>query len=1115
MTQASHRGTRPLLCARILLLIGMAATSAALLAQVLYGTLIGNVTDSSGAAIPGATVVAIDSSTGTSRQTVTAENGTYTFNNLQAGTYQVTISSKSFGTTVLKGVTVINNQARRADVQMLPAKISESVTVNADIETLQTDRADVHSELSSQQIENLPTSPQRNFQSLYRTVPGATPPAASHAGASNPQLSLQYNINGGMTTSNVTFIDGASDEYPWLPEIAVYIPPQDAIAAVNLVTNNFDAELGFGAASATNVTLKTGANQIHGAAWEYNTVSAMKAKNYFFLGKSNPKNIFNQFGGDFGGPILKNKLFFFADWERFSQRNLLTGYATVPTAAMVGGDFSSVTTAIYDPTTGTSTGTGRTKFGSNQIPSARISTAAAKMLALLPASNVAGATSSNNYFASGDYQLTRQNADLKISYLPNSQTSIFGSYSISPSTIFDGQELGAAGGPTIDGGQPGNATGRDQRFVAGGTYTFTSNLLFDGNFAFTRLNYQAVNVDIGTPYGLNTLGIPGTNSGANPGDNLDNGIPNFALTGYTSLGNTNSSNPFHFRDNMWVENANLTWTHKSHDLRFGAQFFHFQIADFQANPTYGVRGGFTFSGNMTALNGGTSPNQYNSLADFELGLATTMGEDHQYFDPSVVRENAFGFYARDQWQVTRNLTFTYGVRYELYPFSSSDHFKGVRYDPTVNQVYIGGENGVPSNAGMDTGQGMVVPRIGLAYRVGNRTVIRTGFGMNPNAEFYRYNVQVYPAVISAQYSGANSYSQAGDLRTGIPTFTGPNTSAGIIPLPTSFGTWTYAKNYRRGYTENANLFVEQDLGHNFLFSLGYVHSHGVRIDSELNINAAAPGTGKAGQPLYAAFGNASSIYQVTPFLSSDYNAMQTQLKHPLGQSGTVGVNYTYSKAMDSADTGSEAGMTFNYPAVVSRNYAVAGFDRKHNFETFGSYMSPFGRGQRYLTHGVAGSVAGGWQLSAVLSRLSGTPFSVTASSASLNAPGNSQLANQVTSKVAILGGHGTGHPYFDPNAFAPVTTAAFGNSSRDAVRGPGFFDLDASLSRNFPLFDRYTLQFRADSFGLTNTPQFANPSANVSNATFTNGSVTSLNGYDTITSSTGERQLRFSAKFSF
>jgi hypothetical protein len=1105
MTSAVHAFTRrSRILGATLLLFALALAPRFAAAQVLYGTLVGNVTDSTGAAIPHARILAKDPSTGATFEGSANDAGAYNITDIPAGNYTVTITSPTFGTIVLNDVAVLNNQTRRADAKLSAAQVNQTVNIEADTAALQADRTDVNAVLSVQQIEDLPTSTTRNFQSLFRTVPGATPPSASHAGASNPQLSVTYDINGGTNTTNSTYIDGANDEYPWLPEIAAYVPPQDAIASVSLVTNSFDAEIGFGASSSTNVTLKTGNNQFHGAAWEYNTISALKAKNYFFIGNSNPKYIFNQFGADLGGPIWKNKIFFFGDWERTSQRNLLTGFATVPTAAEIAGNFNGTGTTVYDPATGTSTGTGRTTFASDAIPTARMSTAAMKMLSLLPAPNVAGATNSNNYFASGDYALTRQNADVKISYLPGGSTTFFGSYSISPSTIFDGQELGAAGGPTVDGGQPGNATGRVQRVVLGGTHAFTTNLLFDGNFAFTRLNYQALNTDIGSAYGVTTLNIPGTNSGAAPGDTLDNGIPDFTLSGFTSLGNTNSSNPFHFRDNMWVEAANATWTHRSHAVRFGGAVFHYQIADFQANPTYGVRGGFTFSGGLTVPGSG-SPTQFNSLADFELGLPVTMGEDHQDFDPSVVRQNVIGFYVQDHWQASHSLTVTYGLRYELYPYSSSDHFGGIRYDPGSNNVYIGGENGVPNNAGVNTGHGLLAPRAGVAYRIGEKTVIRGGYGFNPNSEFFRYNVQVYPAVISAQYSGANSYSAAGDLRTGIPTFVPPNVGAGTLPLPSSFGTYTYAANYRRGYAENANLFIERDLGAGFLFDVGYVHSHGVRIDSELNINAAAPGTGKAGQPLYAAFGNASTIYGVIPFLSSDYNALQTQVKRQVGRRGSVGANYTYSKAMDSADSGSESGLTFNYLPAVGRNYALAAFDRKHNFELFGSYESPFGSGQRFLTHGVAGYIAGGWQLNSILSRYSGTPFSVSASTSTLNAPGNSQLANQVKPQVAILGGHGAGNPYFDTTAFASVTAAGvFGNSARDMLRGPGVFDLDASVFRDFPIENRVTFEFRAETFNLTNTPQFSNPASNVSNS-----------GFGIISSSSNERQLRFAGKITF
>jgi hypothetical protein len=1095
----------------LLAMIFCASDSA--VAQVLFGSLIGNVVDHQGASIPTAQVHVLNQTTGTSRETETNSSGMFSISDLSEGIYRIIVTKESFDILVINDVVVLTNQTRRADAQLKVASVNAVITVEAFATGLQGDRTEVNHQLTGQQIDNLPTSISRNFESLFRTIPGTSPPSASHSGASNPQLSVTFNINGGTNTSNSTVIDGASDEYPWLPEIAAYVPPQDAIASVSVVTNSFDAELGFGASSVTNVTLKSGDNHLHGAAWEYNTISNLQAKNYFYVGSRNPKYILNQFGADLGVPIVREKLFFFGDYERTSQRNLLTGFATVPTAAEIAGDFSNTSTIIYDPSTGTPTGTGRSGFTDNVIPGNKFSTAASTLLALLPTPNVPGATT-NNYFASGDYALTRQNADIKISYIPRSDSSIFGSYSISPSTIFDGQELGAAGGPTIDGGQPGNAIGRVQRFVTGGAYSFNSRLLIDGNFAFTRINYQAINTDIGTAYGETVLGIPGTNSGAQ-GSTLENGIPNFALSGFTSLGNTNNSNPFHFRDNIWVEAANLTWIRDRHNVRLGGQASHYQIANFQANTTYGVRGGFTFSGGLTSLNGGPSPNMYNSLADLELGLPQTLGEDHQYFNPSVVRQDVVGFYARDQWQPTGSLTITYGLRYEVYPYSRSDHFGGVRYDPGSNLVYIGGTNGIAENAGVHTGHGQVAPRLGVAYRIGKKTVVRTGFGMNTNSEFFRYNVQVYPAIISAQYSGENSYSAAGSLLAGIPAFSGPAVATGTLALPSTFGTTTYPATYRRGYTQNANVFVERTLGFGFITDAGFVHSHGFRIDSYLNINAAAPGTGKLGQPIYEAFGNASSIYSVIPFLSSDYNGLQVEVRRRVGADGNLGANYTYSKTMDDADSGSESSLIFNYASALGRNYARAGFDRPHNFEIFGTVSSPFGTNKKHLSNAFVTAFAEGWRLNAILSRSSGVPFTVTASGTSLNAPGNTQVANQVTAHVKIIGGHGTNIPYFDPAAFAPVSTPTFGTSARDSVRGPGYFDLDASLFRDFPLDQRFVFQIRAEAFGLTNTPQFANPAANVSNAVFTNGTISNLNGYDTITSSTGQRQLRFAAKLNF
>ena len=276
-------------------------------AQVLYGTLTGNITDVSGATVPGAKVEAVNAGTGQVKQTTADDHGEYAINDIQAGTYKLTISAKSFGNVVEQNVMVDANTVRRVNVQMQLAQVTQTIEVDASVVALQADRADVGSQLQSSQIAQLPEPSTRNFQSLLVIVPGYAPPVSSHSEAGNPQGSLATNVNGASYNNNNTRIEGTSDLYPWLPEIAAYIPPTEAIQTVNVVTASFDAEQGMAGGSVVNVFIKSGTNQFHGSAWEYNQISALKARNYFYYGANNPKNIVNQFGGNFGGPIKRNK----------------------------------------------------------------------------------------------------------------------------------------------------------------------------------------------------------------------------------------------------------------------------------------------------------------------------------------------------------------------------------------------------------------------------------------------------------------------------------------------------------------------------------------------------------------------------------------------------------------------------------------------------------------------------------------------------------------------------------------------------------------------------------------------------------------------------------------
>ncbi len=1082
-------------------------------AQVLYGSLTGTITDSTGAAVPGAKVEVVNTATGISRNAATDDRGGYLFSDLQAGPYRVTISAAAFSAATREGLTIIANTQQRLDVSLNVAQVSESVTVAAAAAVLQTDRADVNNQITANQVQNLPFAGNqgRNFQNLYRIVPGFSPPSELHSDAGNPQRALGSNVNGVSFSNNNTRLDGATVSYPWLPHIIAYVPPADAVEAVNIVSNSFDAEQGMAGGSAINVSIKSGTNQFHGSGHWYHTNSAVQARNFFFVGSQLPKNLLHQWGGTFGGPIKKNKLFFFTDWERTTRRQFASAFRTIPVAALRQGDFTGTGTTLFDPQTGAANGTGRTPFPGNMIPSARFDPASVRMISLLPAPNLT--TFPNNYFATGNYTFNRDNFDVKINYNPTDKSSVFGRYSFSPSSIFDPPSLEQAGGDALTGGQPGNAPGRVQSAAIGGTYTVTPRLLLDGNVGFTRQRLGAQNVDIERNFGLEDLRIPGTNGT----DRLQGGYPRFNIVGMSALGNPNVSNPFLFRDNQYVVVGNAGYIKGAHNLRFGGEYTYYTINHFQPQAAFGPRGGFNFTGGLTALNGGAAPNQFNSFGDFLLGLPQAMGKDIQFINPAAVRMPGWGFYARDQWQVNRKLTVTYGARFERYPFATRDHRGGERYDPATDRVLVGGLGGTPTDTGVRVPVLQVAPRIGIAYRIDDKTVIRAGYGISIDPDSFRRMRDSYPATISSQFSGATNFTQAGTLRTGIPNIATPDLSAGVINLPLAVGTTTFPEEFRRGYIQSFNFTVQRLIWGGFNLQAAYVGSRAIRQTALVNINAAArPGSGNAGRALALRYpGRIGAITLYTPFSTSNYNSLQMQLTKQLAGGGLFGVTYTWSKAISFADN-NDSGLSWNSPEYWARNRAVASFDRTHNFQMYGVYALPFGRGKRMLTSGIGSVLAGGWQMNGILSLLSGLPFTVSSADASLNAPGNAQTADQILPNVRILGQFGRGVSYFDPNAFAPITTARFGNSGRNLLRGPGQFNLDFSLFRDFAVRENLKLQFRAESFAITNTPQFGNPGANVSNLTRNaDGSIRSLGGFSEVTSAGGARTIRFALKLFF
>ncbi|HEY1214400.1 MAG TPA: TonB-dependent receptor, partial [Bryobacteraceae bacterium] len=571
-----------------------------------------------------------------------------------------------------------------------------------------------------------------------------------------------------------------------------------------------------------------------------------------------------------------------------------------------------------------------------------------------------------------------------------------------------------------------------------------------------------------------------------------------------------------FRDNQESGNVNATYLSGKHSFRFGGEYTHFALNHFQPQGTYGPRGGFQFTGAVTSLKGGAATNMYNSLADFMLGLPQNFGKATQIENPNALRFSSFAFYGQDQFQATQHLTLTYGIRYEYYPFASRDHFGAFRYDPASGNVFIGGRGGVPNDTGESVGWGMLVPRLGINYRLDDKSVIRTGFGMTVDPDNFRYLRDSYPAVILQQFNGNSSYNPAGCLNSGsyaplggcktfgIPQATLPDLNAGVLPLPSTVTTNTVPQNFRRGYLYSYNLAYQRELPAHFISTITYVGTREVRAVSPININASPVGTGAAGRPLNIAHGQSADIYSMLPFGSMNYNGLQAQLTNRVNRNAQAGVVYTWSHAFDISDNSTYGTVIFGDPAFYSRNYATAGYDRTNNLQIWAVLTSPFGKGQHWGTGRVTSWLLGGWRLNTTTSKVSGTPMTITAAGTSLNAPGSTQVADQVKPQVAIYGAHAPKHIYFDTAAFAPVTAVRYGTASRNSIRGPGYFRLDAGLFRSVPIWHEANFRFGVEAFDLTNTPLFNNPGTNVSGG-----------GFGQISTAFFNRTMRLSGRIQF
>ena len=1103
----------------LLVLISVAGSAPAD-AQVLYGSIVGTVEDQSGAVVPNAEVQATNRETGAQRTTTSDSAGNYTILTLLPGTYDVRVTASGFRTLTRERVEVRANEVARANIRMEVGQITEQINVTDEAPQLQTDKTDTHTTISTQAISQMPLPAYRNYQSLYNLVPGAAPTRFQNSMTDTPARSLQTNVNGTNANNNVTRIDGASSVNVWLPHHAGYVVPEEMVAEVNITTSAADAEQGFAGGSAITVVTKSGTNELHGSAFEFHDNQKLKARNFFQpANRDKPLSIYNNYGGTLGGPIVKNKLFWFFSYDATRQR--IGGLRTsdsVPTEDIRTGDFSRYLPAsaggpcttgcaiIYDPTTGNPDGTGRTPFPGNRIPSNRISPIAQRIQSYFPLPNQPGQTA--NYATQGVPRLDRDYADGKVNWNVNDSTMIWGRYGRMWATSGGVGIFGDAVGPA-PGADPGLGDTTIQNMSVGHTHTFSPTVLLDGVFGYNRQNQSVTANDFGQNFGQ-ILGIPGLNGP----DIRQSGFPNINISSYTGTGAPNWMPLFRVEEN-YTTSHNLTWTKASHELRFGFDGVLLRLDHWQPELSDGgPRGYFTFDGGVTALNSGAAPNNLNSYAQFLLGLPSQIQKGEQYI-LMTGREWQFGWYARDRWQATRKLTLNLGLRYEYYPLMTRAAGKGLeRLDPETNLVYLGGRGNVPRDNGMTVSKKLFAPRVGIAYRLTDSTVIRTGYGLNYDPlPFSRPLRGFYPLTINNVYNPPNNFTPVGSLATGIPPVVGPDLASGVVPLGNNAMRSPWAGEINRGYIQSWNFTLQRTLPFDLAGSVAYVGTQTTHQFADRDINAAPPGTGNAGKPYASRFGRTSATNMWDGYLSANYHSLQATIDKRMSRGLLLKGAYTWSKAINMTDDDGWAGVSWDWAPHFPRNRAAAGYDRTHVFQIGWVYELPFGRGKRWASSGPAAVVIGGWQFNGTLSAYTGVPFTVGAPGAALNAPGDTQTADQVNTDVTKLGLVGSDGRYYDISAWrAPTDPGRFGTSGRNSLRHPGIFNTDFSLFKNFDITERVRLQFRTEAFNALNHPQFG---ANNNRAgAFASTDVSNPN-FLRITNAFGERQVRFALKLNF
>jgi hypothetical protein len=1078
-------------------------------AQAVRGTLLGNITDSSGSALPGATVTITDVGTNISTSTVTNQAGNYTFPNLKDAIYRVEAELASFKKVVRENVRVDVNTTIRVDLQLEPGAVTEVLTVTAAPPVLQADRTDTGRVIQGEQIAAMPLGFGRNFQGMVATVPGASRPFRPHSEFFNSQDSLSSNVNGQSRLANNVQIEGVDDNQR-TGLLTTLIPSAEALETVSVTTSNYDAEFGRAGGAVTNVTLKSGTNQFKGSGFYFGNTEATIATNPFVdrtlpKERQKAKTKYNQGGFTLGGPIIRNRLFFFGDYVRTNDDLGRINRYTLPTEAMRNGDFSASSVPIYDPLTGDpATGANRTQFPGNRIPADRISPIAQRILANVPLPNIAGAAiGATNYQDATVRERRTDGFDGKVNFQLSPKDQVSVRYSFQRPTVMEpGNFANAFGGP-YQGGFVGTGVSVIQSGAGNWTRTISNTLVMDARFGISTYNNTAESAANGLTTAKD-VGIPGANL-----DEYTSGMTSINLQGYSNpVVGYSASLPWNRGETTYTAAVTMTKLWHNHTIKFGGDYRHNNDYLLQTQDQGGPRGFFTFNGSAAGspTNSASQNNVANSLAAFLLDRPSSAGRDLAVIEkPGTVYAAMFTF-VHDKWQVTPKMTIDLGLRHEYYtPFVGITRKGGLsNYDPTTNQLQVSGYGDIPDNLGVKGTWRNFNPRTGISYRLTDKQVLRAGYGVSTipfGDNTYAFN---FPVKQNNQFNAANAFvPPAGvSMAQGFPApVVAQIPSNGLIdvsadPRLRNGAFVTFSPDLREGLLHSWNVAYQRELGGGFTGEVAYVANHGQDIIQRLDLNASyVLGSNNDGRPQFAQFGRTASVTAFLPY-HTDYQSMQVKVDRRFRNGLLITNSYTLGKG-ESYDGGDSNG-SISTPIDIERSWGRTVNDRTHTFVSSFVYMLPFQK------DGWARHVVNGWQISGLFTAQSGQALDITMDGALLRTPGNTQRPDLI-GDPRIIGDIGGGRTWFDTSAFGAPPPNTFGNLTRagSGVEGPGYVNLDASLVKRFDFGPRYA-EFRVDAFNVTNSLHANNPGTTFGSATF-----------GQITGALDPRLVRFGLRFVF